>query len=146
IERLEGVHLETGRPQSGGVAVRYDKPWEGVFSFYTTVLKDGDRYRMYYTGKSSRHGYRYTICYAESADAIHWTRPELGLVEIDGSKANNVVLLENQALAPFLHTRPGGPGAERFKGNVFVEARFGAERAGLLGYVSPDGLHWKPVR
>jgi hypothetical protein len=101
---------------------------------------------MYYRGKSSRPGYRYTVCYAESPDAVHWTRPELGLVEIDGSKANNVVLLENQALAPFLDARPGVPAAERFKGNVFVETRFGAERAGLLGYVSPDGLHWKPVR
>jgi acetyl esterase/lipase len=146
IERLDGARLEIGRPQPAGVALKYDKPWDGPISHCTTVIKDGDRYRMYYRGKSSKPGYRYTICYAESPDGIQWARPELGLVEIDGSKANNVVLLQNQALAPFLDTRPGVPAAERFKGNAFVETRFGAERDGLLGYVSPDGLHWKPVR
>jgi len=146
IERLDGARLEIGRPQPAGVAIKYDKPWDGPISHCTTIIKDGDKYRMYYRGKSSKPGYRYTICYAESRDAIHWTRPELGLIEIDGTKANNVVLLENQALAPFLDTRPGVPDAERFKGNAFVETRFGAEKVGLLGYVSPDGLHWKPIR
>ena len=87
------------------MALRYDKPWDGPLSHYTTVIKDGDKYRMYYYGKSSKPGYRYTICYAESPDAIHWTRPELGLIEIDGSKANNVVLLENQVL---IRTCPRG--------------------------------------
>lgn len=37
IERLDGPRLEIGRPQPGGVAVTYDKPWEGGVSFYTTV-------------------------------------------------------------------------------------------------------------
>ncbi len=146
IERLHGLRLELGRPQSAGVAVTYDKPWEGPLSFYSTVVKDGDTYRMYYRGKSSRPGFRFTICYAESRDAIHWTKPELGLIELDGSKANNVVLLENQVLVPFLDTRPGVPAHERYKGNAFVETRFGAKQPGLLGYVSPDGVNWKPIR
>lgn len=146
IERLDRLRLEIGHPQSGGVAIRYDKPWDGPISHCTTVIKDGDKYRMYYRGKSSKPGYRYTICYAESTDAIDWTKPELNLIELDGSKANNVVLLENQALSPFLDTRPNVPAAERFKGNALVETRFGAAKDGLLGYVSPDGLHWKPVR
>src|SRR5690242_14387889 len=112
IERLDSVRLEIGRPQPGGVAVAYDKPWEGVFAFYTTVIRDGGMFRMYYRGQSSRPGYRYAICYAESPDGIHWTKPELGLVEIDGTKANNVLLLENQGLSPFLDTRPGVPAGE----------------------------------
>ena len=145
IERLDGARLELGRPRPAGVTIAYDKPWEGEFSFYTTVIADGDKFRMYYRGASPEPGYRYAICYAESRDGMHWTKPELGLISIAGSKANNVVLLENQALAPFLDTRPGVPAAERFKGNVFVETRFGAKEAGLLGYVSPDGLHWTPL-
>jgi len=31
------------------------------------------------------------ICYAESDDGIHWTKPELGLVEFAGSRKNNIV-------------------------------------------------------
>lgn len=146
IERLEGTVLALGRPQPAGVAIAYDKPWEGPLSFYSTVIKDGDTYRLYYRGKSSRPGFRFTICYAESRDAIHWTKPELALIELDDSKANNVVLLENQVLVPFLDTRPGIPAQERFKGNAFVETRFGARQPGLLGYVSPDGIRWQPVR
>lgn len=145
IERLDGVRLEIGRPQGAGVAIAYDKPWEGVFAFYTTIIPDGDKFRMYYRGASSEPGYRYAICYAESPDGIHWNKPDLGLIAIHGSTANNVVLHENQALAPFLDTRPGVPAAERFKGNAFVESRFGAKEAGLLGYVSADGLHWAPL-
>ena len=32
------------------------------------------------------------LCYATSRDGVHWERPELGLVEFGGSKANNIVL------------------------------------------------------
>jgi hypothetical protein len=145
IDRLEGARLEIGRPRSGGVAVSFDRPCEGPFAFYTTIIQDGDKFRMYYRGASNVPGYRYTTCYAESADGIRWTKPDLGIIEIDGSKANNVVLLENQCLAPFLDTRPGVPADERYKGNVFVEARFGAPEVGLRGYVSADGLRWRPV-
>jgi hypothetical protein len=144
IDRLNGVRLEIGRPQPAGIAIAYDKPWEGVFSFYTTVIVEDGKFRMYYRGASSEPGYRYAICYAESRDGIHWKKPELGLTAINGSKANNVVLLANQPFAPFLDTRPGVPAAERFKGNVFVQTQFGAPESGLLGYVSADGLHWKP--
>jgi hypothetical protein len=30
--------------------------------------------------------------YAESHDGIHWRKPELGLYQFNGSKANNIVL------------------------------------------------------
>ena len=29
--------------------------------------------------------------YAESADGIHWEKPDLGLFEVNGSTANNLV-------------------------------------------------------
>ena len=34
---------------------------------------------------------RYRLCYAESRDGLEWEKPELGLVEFDGSKRNNIV-------------------------------------------------------
>ena len=83
IERLQGTTLRLQTPQPGGIAVKYDRPWEDRFCFYTTVLKDGDKYLMYYRsyfGNVINQGAEAT-CYAESTDGIHWTKPDLGLVE-----------------------------------------------------------------
>ncbi|MBT3378527.1 MAG: hypothetical protein HN742_25025 [Lentisphaerae bacterium] len=68
-----------------------------------TVLKGNDGViRLWYKTKVPVPGIRphggrivigvYRLCYAESTDGITWTRPELGLKDVDGSKANNVVL------------------------------------------------------
>ena len=54
IGGLNGARLKLHEPKPGGVTIRYDTPWEGYpdtpLSFFTTVLKDGDTYRMYYRG------------------------------------------------------------------------------------------------
>ena len=82
-------------------------------AFYTTVVKDGDIYRMYYRCRLTRP--RLT-CYAESRDGIHWTKPHLGLVEVDGSTANNVILPVAGQFCAFLDGRPGVPRSERLQG------------------------------
>ena len=40
IDRLTGARLELHHPQPAGVALKLDKPWEGGFSLYGSVLKD----------------------------------------------------------------------------------------------------------
>src|ERR1044071_5884136 len=50
IAKLDGVQLRLHEPRREGVALRFDRPWEGGFSGYTTVIKDGPRFRMYYRG------------------------------------------------------------------------------------------------
>src|SRR5437763_7272454 len=103
IDRLTGASLALGQPHDEGVVLRFDKPWEGRFCGYATVIKDGPRYRLYYRGLPDAGGdgsNREVTCYAESKDGIHWTKPELGLFEINGSKANNIVLT---VMAPFSH-------------------------------------------
>ena len=91
VDRLVGASLRLGTPLPGGVAIRYDDPVEDATAFYTTVFKDGDLYRMYYRGALFE---RKTTCYAESRDGIHWTKPDLGLVSVDGSSQNHVILNE----------------------------------------------------
>lgn len=135
FDHLDGVRLELGRPQPAGIALAYDQPWEGVFTFFTTVIQDGDTFRMYYRSESPGSELS-PVCYAESTDGIHWTKPELGLFEFQGSKANNILLNFHRCFTPFLDTRPNCPPEERFKAN-------GEVGKGLAGFVSADGIHWK---
>ena len=69
---------------------------EGVHYFGSTI-RVGDVFHMWYIGRVGRHpewanyeGYDGRLCYASSRDGIHWTKPELGLVEYQGSTANNL--------------------------------------------------------
>ena len=141
IDRLDGARLKLHEPKPGGVAITYGSSKGDVDShrsFYTTVLKDGDTYRMYYRGRGyerTARGFASLTCYAESKDGVHWTKPALGLVEVDGSRHNNVILGTGWQLCPFLDTRPGVSTDERYKGNARHEE-------GLKGYVSADGIHW----
>jgi hypothetical protein len=70
-----------------------DRPWEGRIGAYNTVLKEGDLFRMWYHAYPPDRSSRITegVTYAESDDGIHWTKPDLGLIEYQGSKANNLV-------------------------------------------------------
>ena len=147
IERLEGARLRLHEPRQAEVALKFDSPWEGPFCGYITVIKDGDRYRMYYRGlpKSGRDGSDLEVtCYAESADGISWRKPDLGLFEVQGTRRNNVILHgsapASHNFSPFLDTRPGVPPSERFK------ALAGTQESGLLAFVSEDGIRWKKMQ
>ena len=147
IGELDGTTLEMHRPQPGGVAIRYDGPTDGIFSFYTTVLKDGDVYRMYYRGYEPEVRFggdlkKNLTCYAESDDGIHWTKPNLGIIELNGSGDNNAILPSGMTFSPFIDDRPGVPPSERYKANM-EEREEGRE--GLMGYVSADAIHWTLV-
>ena len=141
IDRLDGASLKLHPPVPGGVAVTFGASEGDVDSHrsgYTTVLKDGDTYRLYYRGRGyerTKRGFESLTCYAESSDGVHWTKPDLGLFEVDGSKHNNVILTDGWQFSPFLDTRAGVPLEERYKGNARHEG-------GLKGYFSADGIHW----
>ena len=147
IERLGGVSLRLHPPVAAGVAFRFDQPWEGAFSGYVTVLRDGDVFRAYYRGlsRAGRDGSADEVtCYAESRDGRSWRKPNLQLFEVHGTRDNNVVLAGqapfSHNFAPFLDRRPGVPAEERYK------ALAGTSANGLLGFVSADGLRWRKWR
>ena len=116
IDQLDGVNLKLHEPRPAGVAFAQDDSWErDHMCFFTTVLNDGDIYRMYY---DTQH--RWTSC-AESPDGIHWHKPRLGLVECDGSTANSIISSNTHHMVrffPFIDTCPGVPAEERFKANA----------------------------
>lgn len=144
IDKLNGLQLKLHEPRPGGVAVRFDGPADERFCFYTTVLKDGDTYRMYYRGHPGTNWLESVTCYAESSDGKVWTKPSLGLVEVNGSRDNNAILPTGEAFGAFLDTRPGVPEDERFKANMVT--RQDRKLVGLMGYVSGDGIHWRAVQ
>jgi len=149
IETLDGLTLQLQRPIPREIAVSMDCPWEDEGSgVYNTVLKDGDEYRLYYRASqifkdpvspNDQSSMQYT-CVAISSDGIHWTKPELGIIEIDGSTRNNAVLSGFKAhnFTPFIDTNPACPASQRYKGT-------GLQDDGIIGLVSPDGLRWQQI-
>jgi hypothetical protein len=143
IEHTEGVALQLQKPVAREVAIVHDAPWEGNISGYHTIFRDGDLYRMYYRGShfdeaTAKQGHPEVTCYAESRDGIHWEKPELGLVEFAGSKANNIVLQggSGHCFAPFKDGNPNCAPDARYK----AFDRKGTE--GLHAFKSADGINW----
>ena len=74
------------------------------------------------------------VCYAVSTDGIRWDRPELDLIEFNGSTRNNLVMRDVHGVGVTLDPHDPDP-AGRFK--AFMEGGTAS---------SPDGLHWSPIR
>ncbi len=149
IEKLDGAGLKLHSPRPAGTVLEFNRPYEGVFCGYVTVIKDGQAYRMYYRGLPyakggvADHSRGEVTCYAESRDGVHWTKPSLRLFEVLGTRDNNVILMNSPAchnFSPFLDSRPEVPAAKRFK------AVGGTTHSGLLALVSADGIRWSKLR
>jgi hypothetical protein len=144
IERTSGsARLVVQRPTPREVVLTADAPWEGNTSAYYTVFQDGDTYRMYYRGShydeaAKKPTHREVTCYAESKDGIHWSKPELGLVEFNGSKQNNIVWdgEGTHCFTPFLDASQAAGTDARYKAVTRV-------KGGLIALKSADGIHWQ---
>ncbi|MXZ22359.1 MAG: hypothetical protein F4Y84_17465, partial [Caldilineaceae bacterium SB0665_bin_25] len=148
------AELRLHRPVPQEIALETDAPWEGNASGYVTVFQDGDRYLMYYRGWHFTHdsgslefAHPEVVCVAESSDGINWTKPNLGLLEYDGSRNNNIILDarddDSPAInfVPFKDPNPDAPAAERYKALANNRGY-----KGLFALSSPDGLHWTRMR
>ncbi len=160
VDHLKGqARLRLHHPVPQEEVLVFDAPWEGSGSVYVSILKDGDIYRMYYKGVQidpfkesdekidNKYLQAVPLCYAESDDGIHWRRPELGLHEFRGSKANNIVVLYGNmdgvnvdpgAAAVFKDDNPAAPPDARYK--AVIHSKEPAK--GLLILKSADGIKW----
>jgi len=143
LSALHGVRLTLHTPKLREVALVHDAPWEGNVCCYHTVFQDGPLYRMYYRGANwnKKATHREVVCYAESDDGIVWRKPDLGLVEFEGSKANNIVWdqLGSHNFAPFHDNNPACPPDQKYKA-------LGGDGKGLVAFVSADGIRWRKLR
>ena len=140
-------------------------PWEGRLSLYGTVWRDCEEagFRMWYQGyggmgipqmgvdnsDSPWKGFDpgnllYTVGYATSQDGIFWERPNLGLVEFNGSTNNNLVLVDASPAGVIKDVRDPDP--DPLYKSLFFEARNpdGTPNMGdgVSVAFSPDGLRW----
>ena len=141
IEKMNGVELRLHHPIPREVVMEFDKSWEGNTSAYVTVFQDGNIFRMYYRGShydfENKKAEHQVACYAESKDGIHWAKPELNVVEFEGSTQNNIVWdgVGNHNFAPFKDTNPNCKPEAQYKA-------FGSGAGGLIAFQSPDGINW----
>jgi hypothetical protein len=124
--------------------VRPEHPWEGHLGYVAAMYDEEEQlFKMWYQSRHQDDLPR--TCYAVSADAIHWDKPELGLHEFDGSSANNICY---QSPAP-----PRGRGASNhvFKDYAdpdpqrlykMVVDLIDFRGRGIALIHSPDGIHW----
>lgn len=172
IGQLNGTELKLHEPQ------QLKRMPPRPFGHYATVLQDGDRLRLYYRGDKvpgahwrngwgQYHAGEVTL-YAESTDnGVHWTEPDLGIVDVPEMPKGNVILevtddtfLVTHNFTPFIDTRPDVPPAEKYKalgGGRYPPENWGGWKTpderqklrekygpgGLKAFASPDGLHWK---
>ncbi|WP_375580222.1 hypothetical protein ABWH96_04070 [Marivirga tractuosa] len=69
-------------------------PWENGLIGYCTVLKtQATKWEMWYESfpTNSNDDYNSYLCYATSENGIDWVKPNLGLVDYNGNKDNNII-------------------------------------------------------
>lgn len=148
-------------------------PDHGHAIMYGSVLHIGGKFRMWYLGmiqttieRGQAPGYWRPMCYAESEDGVHWTKPDLGLVELNGSKQNNICLIESEPFSlsrvndflTVLHEPDEPDASRRYKCAYIAHVPFDEVRGGRSGIgpdekrwgaficaTSADGLKWKVV-
>lgn len=142
VAKADGVRLQVCPPTRREVVWQADRAVESPTSGYHHLFKDGDRIRMYYRGRNfakdpKDQSPEQITNYAESRDGIHFERPNLGLVEIDGSKDHNVLFVGKQAhnFFAFKDENPAAREDERYKA-------IGGGWQELFAYGSADGIHW----
>lgn len=115
--------------------------------FYGTVIPIDGELRMWYLARSrrdahGRNGGQLRCCYATSTDGVRWEKPDLGLVEFEGSTSNNIVNLRGGrcefAALPVIYEPDDPDPSRRFK-CIFESEAYGNRFAAAY---SADGLDW----
>jgi len=163
VERTKNAKLTVGKMEKDKRNPLFieDKPWEPRFdNLYANVLYDeqeklykcwyspfivdesttntpeknrvnGGKFR--YMGKHTGRRREMGICYAVSRDGIQWKKPNLGIVEFQGSKENNLVWRGPHGAGVFKDPHDLDP-KRRYK--MFFKGKM------ISVAFSGDGLHW----
>ena len=103
-----GIQFEVETALKSEPMLEAVQAWEHPTIAPLYIWQDEGAYHMLY--ESGGVG----IAYAQSDDAYQWTRPELGQVEFQGSKQNNLIANPPRGSSGFFED-PGAPPEERYK-------------------------------
>jgi len=108
-----GVRLITEQARREIPSIRTDKSWDKWGIIVSTLIYEDGRYRAWGICSSDRLNTR--KCYFESTDGLHWIKPNLGIVEFEGSTDNNLL---DVRFPPF---STGGPSYKESGFSVFID-------------------------
>ena len=146
IESLDGARRALNRPQKatvdGPLSIPFDRPWDSNFAQPGRVVYDERerRFRMYYRAWTGDQNY---LCALDSSDGLNWERPELGLVEFDGSTRNNITTGNANHLAIIADPHEE---EDAFRWKLIDNKPSGASASGeprWRAHYSRDGYDWR---
>lgn len=149
-ERASGLELRLHVPTCREVVWQPREPWEGNVCWTPCVVRDGGRYRMGYRAEDSQLAPEQRarwdfIAYTESDDGINRERTNIGLIEFTVSTRNNLVWPPSGrygvGMCVVKDDNPGTTVDERYKAIGNESKRGPADVWGVMGLVSPDGIH-----
>ena len=140
--------------------IRSTEPWEEQLNvIYGSVIRDGQQYRMWY-----KNGLGVSV--ASSDDGVHWVKPQLDFVKVNGAKTNILFRRSDEThgsenlpyyqelFGVFKDDRESDP-ARRYKmGFLSIDWYYKGpqegrhrkgQKRGLGIATSPDGMNWKLV-
>ena len=148
IQEMQGVarSLHTPSKARETPVLVADRPWEGGLSLEAgTVLYEPVQgiFRVQYNALPSRDkpDVVESLCYATSTDGVNWEKPNLGLVEFEGSRDNNILLKGSNWYHSVLRD-DSDPDADRRYKLAYWQSR-DRSRCGIWVAFSPDGIRWE---
>lgn len=124
--------------------VIYDPKYGKYRCYYTLCSKDDDSARAD-REERSRRDYRpmstriASLAYAESDDGVHWVKPNLGFVEFEGSRENNMLFRFAHGTGVFLDADETDP-RKRYK--MVTKVEYPGNKNYMAVNFSEDGVHW----
>ena len=144
LVQTEAAQLTANPASRRETVIRPDRAWENLMiSFFLTVREEEGKLRMWYVcrdgwGKDSQ----VNVAYAESTDGIRWSKPDLGIYDYKGSRANNLIGLHTVEGVVFRDDRM--PSEERYQ--YVAPSKPANDPSGekaIYRFYSSDGLRWK---
>jgi hypothetical protein len=170
VKNVENAELGVGTVEKDprNPLFREDKQWEPRFdNVYANVIYDEEDglYKCWYSPfiiderttsrpkeerNPSAHDYmrvrprgrEMAVCYAFSKDGIHWEKPELGLVEFEGSKKNNILLRGGHFKGVFSGPHGAGVFKDIHESDPAKRYKMFFKGTDMAVSFSPDGIHW----
>ncbi len=152
IASSKGVELTMNPPaKTNQPVLSSDKPWDGQekpgIGWYSSVLKDGDKIRIWGSGKGvlpvrmkPDGPVVFLLSYAESTDGIHFTKPDPAVVAYDEKTAE--IGKHGKFDGSSVWIDPKAPPSQRYKFQAKHICDDHRGYDGMYFLASPDGYNW----